>query len=50
MKIMLCGRKKCCPCVEQIDDGVIIEDKGVKIKFTVGQWEILKDKIRLGEL
>ena len=48
MKVTLCGRKACCPTVERISGGVIIEDKGVSIEFTTEQWAMLIEKINLG--
>ena len=51
MKIMLCGRKKCCPSVEKTDDAIVIKDdyQG-SVKFTLEEWEILKERIYRGEL
>lgn len=61
MKMMLCGRPgKCCPTVDTNDSQTfegnvtttvsIRDDYGGKVAFTKEQWEILKDKIKSGEL
>ena len=35
MKINLCGRAKCCPTLEKVDDGYEIKDDyGGKVKLT----------------
>lgn len=51
MKILLCGRGKCCPTVEKIDDAVVIEfDDQPTVKFTLENWEVLRKKMLSGEL
>ena len=48
MKILLCGRGKCCPSVEKIDGAVVIEDDDQRIEITDEQWANLIIKILEG--
>ena len=50
MKIMLCSRPKgCCPSIETIGSEITItDDHNGSVRFTLEEWEILKEKINLG--
>ena len=50
MKVMLCGKPgRCCPSIEKINDSIVIFDdyEGIA-KFTLEEWELLKEKILSG--
>ncbi len=48
--VSLCGGKTCCPVVEIDKDFVRIGEKGNLCVLRKGEWEILKEKIKAGEL
>ncbi|MCK4329657.1 hypothetical protein KAX02_07420 [candidate division WOR-3 bacterium] len=52
-EVMMCGRRnRCCPVWTQQDDGniTITDDYDGIVVFTKEQWEIMKEKIVLGEI
>lgn len=51
MKIVtLCREGSCCPVVKITDDYVEIGEKNKVCVLTKTEWEILKEKIKSGEL
>ena len=50
-KVVLCGGgSSCCPAVEFHEKEVLIGEDDNIVKLTKEEWQILKDKIKKGEL
>jgi len=50
MKIYLCGEKGCCPYIEIRDNEVIIGEEGNMCRLTKEEFDILREKIKRGEI
>jgi len=50
-KVILCGPGSCCPIVEVGNETTVFSDDfGGTVKLSNEEWNILKDKIKSGEL